>query len=111
MPEFDIVYGIMTALFIGVFLIMAIFMIVMMLRTLRAPKVYYLPPARELIGQLMCPKCGSRDLEAIGYYTLRCKSCGFTFRVGAERLGGFYFWPLMFPIFWPMAFWWPVREK
>jgi len=112
MPELELIYTIMTILFMLVFLLVAIFMIITMLRAIRAPKAYYPPPARELVGQLMCPKCGSKELEPIGYYTLRCKDCGFTFRIGAERHGGVYFWPWIIPpLMWPILFWSASREK
>jgi hypothetical protein len=96
----ELIYTVFSVLFIGVFLVVAVFMLVTMLRALRAPTAYYppAPSAREMVGQLTCPKCGSKDLGPIGYYTLRCKSCGFVFRIGTEHVGGFYVVP---PIFWP----------
>jgi len=112
MPEFELIYTIMTILFTVVFLLIAVFMIIMMLRAMRAPRAYYPPPARELVGQLMCPKCGSKELEPIGYYTLRCKKCGFTFSIGARRTGGVCFWPWIFPpIIWPTFLWSAQMEK
>jgi DNA-directed RNA polymerase subunit RPC12/RpoP len=60
---------------------------------------YYIPIEIE---KLSCPKCTSKDLEVIGYRTIRCKKCGFIFSIGGAIYYGWFpwvfFWPLWFPI-------------
>jgi len=85
--------------FFSIFILVAAFMLIMMVKTLRGPKAAHtISPAKELSSQLACPKCGSRDLEPVGFYTIRCRTCGFTFSVGSiER-------PIYHPFWW---FGWP----
>lgn len=64
--------------------------LLLIIKAMRAPNIYYAPTRKieELASELMCPKCGLRNLRPIGKYTLKCKSCGFTFNVGVLRLRG-----------------------
>ncbi|MBO3810113.1 MAG: hypothetical protein FGF50_11055 [Candidatus Brockarchaeota archaeon] len=102
------------AVFMLVFTIMMLFTLYMMFRALRSPRLYYPPPgpsASTLVKELMCPKCGSRELEPIGYCTIRCKSCGFIFSVGAPAVypyhTGWLFWPMLWlPLFWFLPIIW-----
>lgn len=84
---------------------MSIFIIVFyMMKGLKRFNVYYPPPKtmNEISRELMCPKCGSRELKPIGYRTLRCDKCGFTFTIGFRE--GLWISPLFlwFPILWPI---------
>ncbi|MFQ6077212.1 MAG: hypothetical protein ACE5Z5_13955, partial [Candidatus Bathyarchaeia archaeon] len=61
--------------------------------------------------QLMCPKCGSKDLELVGYYTIRCKKCAFMYSIGRERVyyyPGIWLWPM---VWWPFFWVWPLRIR
>jgi len=62
---------------------------------IRSP-VYYAPPIR--LEEPSCPRCTSRELEALGHGTIRCRSGGFMFRVGPEF--AYDCW-----VIWPF-FWW-----
>lgn len=64
------------------------FLVLLVLRMMRAPSFYYPPKQKieQLVTQLMCPRCGSRSLKHVGQYTLRCAGCGFTFNLGALKL-------------------------
>ena len=66
------------------------FLILLIYKTMRAPNIYYAPTQRieELASELMCPRCGMRNLTPIGKYTIECRTCGFTFNVGRLRLRG-----------------------
>ncbi|MEM3986521.1 MAG: hypothetical protein QXR39_07100 [Candidatus Methanomethylicia archaeon] len=65
-------------------------------------KLYYPPKTiNEISKELICPKCSSKDLKPVGYRTLRCEKCGFTFSIGFGN--GFWISPLLlwFPILLP----------
>ncbi len=78
-----------------------LFFILIILSITRGFKTSYYIPIE--IEKLSCPKCISKELEVIGYRTIRCKKCGFIFSIGSEVIyyGCFpwmLFWPLWFPI-------------
>ena len=84
----------------------------MMFRVLRPPRAYPPPPGpsvSELARGLMCPKCGSKDLEQRGYYRVRCRACGFAFILDGEEIWpyhpGWWLWPIFW---WPIFWFWPI---
>jgi hypothetical protein len=109
MPALELVYAMLSLGIMVIFLAMAAFILFTMFRAWRAPRVCYppRPSARELVEKLMCPKCGSRELEPTGYYTIRCRACGFMFGIGGEAAYPYHpgypsWW------FWPLVGWWPL---
>jgi len=111
MPALEL-YVILSLGIVILFLVMAAFMLLTLFRAWRAPRIYYppRPGARELVKELMCPKCGLKELEPISYYMIRCRSCGFVFSVGREAAypyyPGWWFWPLFG--WWPFLWIWPL---
>lgn len=99
----EVIFPIVIVLFMLMFMLTFIMMLYMMLKGLKRFRVYY-PPRRtinEISKGLMCPRCGSKELKSIGYYTLKCDKCGFIFTVGFRE--GVWISPLFlfFPVFWP----------
>lgn len=90
-------------IFMIIFTLLSILMFYMLIKGLMKIKVYY-PPTKtinEISRELMCPKCGSKDLKPVGYRTLKCEKCGFTFSIGFGS--GLWITPLLlwFPIIFP----------
>ncbi|MEM1574873.1 MAG: hypothetical protein QW755_01955 [Nitrososphaerota archaeon] len=60
---------------------------------------YYIPLEIE---KLSCPRCSSKELEAIGYRIIKCRKCNLIFSIGGEVYYSWFpwifFWPLWFPI-------------
>jgi len=99
----DFIIPIIILAFMIIFASTFILMLYIMFKGVKWIKAYHPPPKAmdEIYRELMCPKCGSKDLKPIGYYTLKCEKCGFIFTIGFR--GGFWIPPLFLwlPIFWP----------
>ncbi|MEM2928053.1 MAG: hypothetical protein QXP60_03715 [Nitrososphaerota archaeon] len=76
------------------------FFILIMISIIKGFKISYHTPME--IEKLSCPRCSSKELEAIGYRTIKCRKCGFIFSIGGEVYYGWFpwifFWPLWFSI-------------
>ncbi|MBS7624711.1 hypothetical protein KEJ29_03925 [Candidatus Bathyarchaeota archaeon] len=90
---------IVIAVSILVFLAFFLFIILSIFKWLKAPRAYYYPPIR--VEDYMCPKCGSKELDAIGLRTLKCRKCGTIFSLGGALYGARW-------ITWPFFWWFPI---
>lgn len=82
--------------FLLLFILFFIIIAISIIKGFKLPSQYYVPIEIE---KLSCPKCSSKELEVIGYRTIRCKKCGFIFSIGSE---------IIYPIWFPWIFFWPL---
>ena len=113
----ELILYLFVALFIAVIIITFVPFIFAFYRALRAPSIAYaqMPSMNELIKELSCPKCGSKQLENLGHGVIRCRECGFIFSVWPYR--GYavpylwWVWPfLWWPPVWVWLYAWPPRR-
>jgi len=88
------VVGIVSVL---IFLVFFMVLLISILRWFRHPGAYYIPIRAE---EYMCPRCGSKDLDAVGMRTLKCRKCGTTFTLRTTVFEGCW----IIPFFW----WFPI---
>jgi len=95
--------------FLVIFSLMTIFIFLMVYKILRYR--YFLPPITlESIKDLCCPKCTSKELELIGYRTIKCKKCAFTFNIGPSAPYSIW-WFGLWPLFWVWPIFWWIHEE
>lgn len=98
MPIGSTLITIIGIIFILISLIMFLMTFMLFIKWFRRLRLYYAPIKVE---DYMCPKCGSKDLNAISIKTIQCKKCGTVFTLRTTTYKECW-------MIWPFLWWFPI---